>query len=59
MEALRFVKGLCNVAHAIGIEVSTLDTLKLARRTGDLLQNVNFAIKGEIKRVKREAALLS
>ena len=54
-----FLKGLCNVAHAIGIVVFKLDALKLARRTGDLPQNVNFATKEEIERVKREAVLLS
>jgi hypothetical protein len=34
----------------IGVVVSKLDALKLAQATGDLAQNVNFAIRGEFVR---------
>ena len=34
----------------IGVVVSKLDALKLAQSTGDLAQNVNFAIRGEFVR---------
>jgi S1-C subfamily serine protease len=36
--------------HVIGIVVSKLDALKLAKKTGDLPQNINFAIRGDIVR---------
>ena len=36
--------------HLVGVVVSKLDALKLARATGDLPQNVNFAIKGTVAR---------
>ncbi len=36
--------------HVIGVVVSKLDALKLARATGDIPQNVNFAIKGDVAR---------
>jgi len=39
----------------IGIVVSKLDALKLAQRTGDLPQNVNFAIKGDVVRAFLES----
>jgi S1-C subfamily serine protease len=32
----------------IGIVVSKLDAIKLAKRTGDLPQNINFAIRGDV-----------
>lgn len=38
---------LDQAGNLIGVVVSKLDALKLAQRTGDLPQNVNFAIKGE------------
>ncbi len=41
---------LDQAGNVIGIVVSKLDALKLAQRTGDLPQNVNFAIKGEVMR---------
>jgi S1-C subfamily serine protease len=41
--------------HVIGVVVSKLDALKVAERTGDLPQNVNFAIKGEVVRAFLEA----
>jgi S1-C subfamily serine protease len=34
--------------QVIGIVVSKLDALKLAKRTGDLPQNINFAIRGDV-----------
>jgi S1-C subfamily serine protease len=36
--------------HVIGIVVSKLDALKLAKSTGDLPQNINFAIRGDVVR---------
>ena len=36
--------------NVIGVVVSKLDALKLAQSTGDLAQNVNFAIRGEFVR---------
>lgn len=36
--------------HVVGVIVSKLDALKMARATGDIPQNVNFAIKGDVAR---------
>jgi S1-C subfamily serine protease len=36
--------------QVVGVVVSKLDALKLARTTGDIPQNVNFAIKGSVAR---------
>ena len=36
--------------NVIGVVVSKLDALKMAASTGDLPQNVNFAIRGEVMR---------
>ena len=36
--------------NVIGVVVSKLDALKMAARGGDLPQNVNFAIRGEVMR---------
>ncbi len=36
--------------NIIGMVVSKLDALKIAKSTGDLPQNVNFAIRGEVLR---------
>lgn len=41
--------------NVIGVVVSKLDALKLAQRTGDLPQNVNFAIKGDVVRAFLES----
>jgi S1-C subfamily serine protease len=41
--------------HLIGVVVSKLDALKLAEKTGDLAQNVNFAIRGDTVRQFLEA----
>ena len=41
---------LDQAGNVIGVVVSKLDALKLAQRTGDLAQNVNFAIKGDVVR---------
>jgi len=41
--------------NVIGIVVSKLDALKLAQRTGDLPQNINFAIRGDVVRSFLEA----
>ena len=37
--------------NVIGVVVSKLDALKIAARGGDLPQNVNFAIRGEVMRL--------
>ena len=37
--------------NVIGVVVSKLDALKMAARGGDLPQNVNFAIRGEVMRL--------
>ncbi len=36
--------------NVIGVVVSKLDALKMATAAGDLPQNVNFAIRGEVMR---------
>lgn len=36
--------------NVIGVVVSKLNALKLAQRTGDLAQNINFAIRGDVVR---------
>lgn len=36
--------------HLVGIVASKLDAMKIAERTGDLPQNVNFAIKTDVAR---------
>jgi S1-C subfamily serine protease len=41
--------------NVIGVVVSKLDALKVAERTGDLPQNVNFAIRGEVLRAFLES----
>jgi uncharacterized protein len=41
---------LDQAGNVIGVVVSKLDALKLAERTGDIAQNVNFAIRGEFVR---------
>ena len=41
--------------NVIGVVVSKLDALKMAERIGDLPQNVNFAIRGEVVRSFLEA----
>jgi S1-C subfamily serine protease len=41
--------------NVIGVVVSKLDALKLAERIGDLPQNVNFAIRGDVVRDFLEA----
>jgi S1-C subfamily serine protease len=41
---------LDEAGELIGIVVSKLDALKLAKRTGDLAQNINFAIRGDVVR---------
>ena len=46
---------LDQAGNVIGIVVSKLDALKLAQRTGDLAQNVNFAIKGDVVRAFLES----
>jgi TPR repeat protein len=46
---------LDSAAQVIGVVVSKLDALKVARAIGDLPQNVNFAIKGEVLRAFLEA----
>ncbi|OGA52326.1 MAG: hypothetical protein A3G24_25510 [Betaproteobacteria bacterium RIFCSPLOWO2_12_FULL_62_13] len=46
---------LDQAGNVIGVVVSKLDALKVAQRMGDLPQNVNFAIKGEVVRSFLEA----
>ncbi|OGA07960.1 MAG: hypothetical protein A2W68_15050 [Betaproteobacteria bacterium RIFCSPLOWO2_02_64_14] len=41
--------------NVIGVVVSKLDALKIAQRMGDLPQNVNFAIRGDVVRTFLEA----
>jgi hypothetical protein len=41
--------------HVIGVVVSKLDALKVAQRMGDLPQNINFAIRGDVVRAFLEA----
>jgi S1-C subfamily serine protease len=41
--------------NVIGVVVAKLDALKIAQRVGDLPQNVNFAIRGDIVRAFLEA----
>jgi S1-C subfamily serine protease len=41
--------------NVIGVVVSKLDALKVAERVGDLPQNVNFAIRGDIVRAFLDA----
>jgi S1-C subfamily serine protease len=41
--------------NVIGVVVSKLDALKVAERLGDLPQNVNFAIRGDVVRTFLEA----
>jgi len=36
--------------NVIGVVVSKLDAMKVARETGDMPQNINFAIKGDVAR---------
>ena len=36
--------------NVIGVVVAKLDAMKVARETGDIPQNINFAIKGEVAR---------
>jgi len=46
---------LDEAGNVIGIVVSKLDALKLAKSTGDLPQNINFAIRGDVVRSFLEA----
>ncbi|MGQ0751881.1 MAG: trypsin-like peptidase domain-containing protein [Betaproteobacteria bacterium] len=41
--------------NVIGVVVSKLDALKVAQRMGDLPQNINFAIRGDVVRSFLEA----
>jgi len=41
--------------NVIGVVVSKLDALKVAERLGDLPQNINFAIRGDVVRAFLEA----
>jgi S1-C subfamily serine protease len=41
---------LDQAGNVIGVVVSKLDALTIAKRVGDLPQNVNFAIRGEVLR---------
>lgn len=45
--------------NVIGVVVSKLDALKLAQRIGDLPQNINFAIRGDVVRSFLEAQSVS
>jgi S1-C subfamily serine protease len=46
---------LDQAGNVIGVVVAKLDALKMAERMGDLPQNVNFAIRGEVVRSFLEA----
>lgn len=41
--------------NVVGIVVSKLDALEIARKTGDLPQNVNFAVHGAVARIFLDA----
>lgn len=41
---------LDSAAHVIGVVTAKLDAVAIAKRTGDIPQNVNFAIKAEVLR---------
>jgi len=41
--------------NVVGVVVAKLDALKIARATGDIPQNVNFAIKGTVVQTFLEA----
>ena len=41
--------------NIVGVVVSKLDAMHLAERTGDIPQNVNFAVQGAIARLFLEA----
>jgi S1-C subfamily serine protease len=41
--------------NVIGVVVAKLDAMKLARETGDIPQNINFAIKGDVARAFLDA----
>jgi S1-C subfamily serine protease len=41
--------------NVIGVVVAKLDALKVAQRMGDLPQNINFAIRGDVVRSFLEA----
>ncbi len=41
--------------NVVGIVASKLDALKIARKTGDLPQNVNFAVNGSVARIFLDA----
>ena len=45
--------------NVIGVVVAKLDAIKLAQVTGDIPQNVNFAIKSDIARAFLEANQVS
>lgn len=38
------------VGHVVGVVVAKLDAIAVARASGDIPQNVNFAVKGEVAR---------
>ena len=42
-------------AHVIGVVTAKLDAVAIAKRTGDIPQNVNFAIKAEVLRTMLHA----
>jgi S1-C subfamily serine protease len=46
---------LDEAGNVVGVVVAKLDALKMAQRTGDLPQNVNFAIRGDVVRSFLEA----
>jgi len=46
---------LDSYGNVVGVVVSKLDMIKVAKLTGDIVQNVNFAIKGDVARTFVEA----
>ena len=42
-------------AHVIGVVTAKLDAVSIAKRTGDIPQNVNFAIKAQVLRAMLQA----
>jgi hypothetical protein len=41
--------------NVVGIVTSTLDALRLARATGDIPQNINFALNASVARILMDA----
>ena len=49
---------LNNLGQVIGVVTSKVDALKLSEQTGDIAQNINFAIKGEVVKKHLEKEMI-